>query len=1000
MREDSRASEVLYVLPTADYQAYNTWGCKSLYYDACGGANTASGDGRAVAVSFDRPQAESNKELNHFFGPDYSTVFWLEQQGYDVSYTDDIQTDSNLPALLNHKIDLVSGHSEYWSYNSFNNFKKARDAGVNVISLSANTAYWQTRYEDNHRTLVCYKTIQGSSDGNPGGTPNDPAATGPKGEILPQFATTTRRDPGAPAGDPNAPPGGRIGPNEPENSLWGVMYVGDNDALSYNLTIPAGNANGEYASGRFWRNTHISTSQSTTLPAAVVGWEWDQVPTQPGYLAQEPAGVKQLTLTNVANGEDSWLQDAGRARSNTPPPGEPSTVNAVEYRAPSGALVFSSGTMEWAFGFDSESTSVIDQATYNVISEMGVQPATPASDITLDSPTEAKPPRPSFTATPSSTTINTPVAFDASASTDPDAVITDYKWDLDNSGTFATDTGATPKLTHAFTAPGTYKVILKTTDSKGAVETTSRTVNVANTVNAALTASMNPVGVSQPDTLSAAGSTDTGGTITDYKWDLNGDGTYETDTGTTPTVKTTFTTSGTKTVGVQVSDNNGGKSTATLGVRVITQGVSRYADAVTSTPGLLHYYKLDELTGTTIADSAGHANGLLSEAVMGRPGAINGDPGKSIGFTGSGDPVEGQTGSDGEISMDLSGRTAITVEFWLKWDAYGNNDALAMEFTPNYNEHAGGFIVDPNATEFGGTFGIGIGAGGTRNSVFFQRPSAGVWHHYAIVMNSAAPAATQITPYVDGAAVSYQKESSNTGAGAVRQLDAVPLLPRRRLAVRLGLARRTRRLRRRTERSDGRRTRQRQRPRGPSCPRRERQPGAAQSRPERDPQRLWIHLRERVDHQVRMGPQRRRQLRDQHGRHADRQHVLRQPRYLHGRTADHRQRRWDGDPDEADRRRTVPAQRGHQGDTEPRAGLGQSQTGRLRIDRPGHHHRLQVGPQRRRHLRDRHRHNFERDDELRRRRPAHRRCSGDRQQRPEQHRTDERDSPRTGRQRL
>ena len=64
-----------------------------------------------------------------------------------------------------------------------------------------------------------------------------------------------------------------------------------------------------------------------------------------------------------------------------------------------------------------------------------------------------------------------------------------------------------------------------------------------------------------------------------------------------------------------------------------------------------------------------------------------------------------------------------------------------MEFTPNYNENNGGFIVDPNATEFGGTFGIGIGTGGTRNSVFFARPSAGVWHHYAIVLNSAAPAA-------------------------------------------------------------------------------------------------------------------------------------------------------------------------------------------------------------------------------------------------------------------
>ncbi len=100
--------------------------------------------------------------------------------------------------------------------------------------------------------------------------------------------------------------------------------------------------------------------------------------------------------------------------------------------------------------------------------------------------------------------------------------------------------------------------------------------------------------------------------------------------------------------------------------------------------------------------------------------------------------------------MNLSGRTAVTVEFWLKWNAYGNNDALAMEFTPNYNENAGGFLVDPNATEYGGTFGVGIGIGGTRNSVFFARPSAGVWHHYAIVLNSAAPAASEITPYVDG----------------------------------------------------------------------------------------------------------------------------------------------------------------------------------------------------------------------------------------------------------
>jgi len=765
VREDSRSSEILDVIPTADYEAYNTWGCKSLYFDACGGANTISGDGRAVAVSFERPQAEGNLQLNHFFGPDFSTVYWLEQQGYDVSYTDDVQTDSNGAALLKHKIDLVSGHSEYWSYNSFHNFKLAREAGVNIVSLSANTAYWQTRYENNHQTLVCYKTIQGSADGNPGGTPNDPAATEANGTINTHLATTTRRDPGEPAGAPNAPAGGRIGVNEPENSLWGVMYVGDNDSHSFNLTIPAGNANGEGASNRIWRNTHISTTSATTLPLAIVGWEWDQIPTNPAYLAQEPAGVKQVTLTNTENAEDSWLQDAGRARANAAPPGEPSNVSAVEYRAASGALVFSTGTMEWALGFDSEQSSVIDQATYNVISEMGVEPVTPASDITLDSPTEAKPPWPSFTASTTTTTIGEPVSFNAAASTSPDATITDYKWDFENAGTFPVDTGSTPSATHTFTQPGTYRVLLKVTDSKGAVETTERTITVANTVKAVLGAEMNPVGVGQADTLSGAHSSDSNGTITDYKWDLTGSGKYETDTGSTPTIKTTFASTGPHTVGLQVTDNKGATETTTVTINVIEHGVSRYSDAVTAAPGLLHYYKFDEPTGTKITDSAGTANGTLEEAMLGEPGAVNDDPGTSVAFTGSGDPVEGEKGSFGEIPMDLSGRTSITVEFWLKWTAYGNNDALAMEFTPNYNEHLGGFIVDPDATEYGGTFGVGIGAGATRNSVFFARPSAGVWHHYAFVLNSAAPAASEITPYVDGVPVSYEKESSGTGAG-------------------------------------------------------------------------------------------------------------------------------------------------------------------------------------------------------------------------------------------
>ncbi len=176
---EERASEMLFVLPASSYEAYNTWGCKSLYFDVCGLGNTVAGDERAVKVSFDRPLAEGEEERNKFFGPDYRLLQWLEQQGYDVTYTDDLQLATNPESLLDHRVDVISGHSEYWSYAAFHNMLAAREHGVNIASFSANTAYWQTRFENNDRTLVCYKTVQGSSSG--GVTPNDPASIGPKG---------------------------------------------------------------------------------------------------------------------------------------------------------------------------------------------------------------------------------------------------------------------------------------------------------------------------------------------------------------------------------------------------------------------------------------------------------------------------------------------------------------------------------------------------------------------------------------------------------------------------------------------------------------------------------------------------------------------------------------------------------------------------------------------------------------------------------------------------
>ncbi|MFZ1996062.1 MAG: N,N-dimethylformamidase beta subunit family domain-containing protein [Solirubrobacteraceae bacterium] len=761
VRNDASTSDILYDLPSASYEAYNTWGCKSLYYDKCGGANTISGADRAVQVSFDRPLDFGMMQTNRFFGPDMETVQWLEQEGYNVSYTDDIQTDQSPSTLLHHKIFLISGHSEYWSTATYNNIMAARNAGVSIVSLSGNTAYWNTRYTDSYRTLVCYKTVQGPN------TPNDPASLNSSGQVgpgdNPSLATTTRRDPGAPDGTAGAPAGGRLGPNTPENQLLGSMYIGDNDAEYWGLTVPASDGFGNFAGNDLWRNSGLSTATATTISADIVGWEWDTIPSANSPLysyaaSVEPAGVQQVASTNVskpaADTPDSFIQDYGNLRATTAPTGQPPTSSATMYRAASGAYVFAAGTILWANGFGDPR---IDQVTYNAMSDMGAQPATPA-DITVD--TAGQPARPwaSFTASPNPVRFGSPVTLDASGTFDGSgASITSYQWDFNGNGTWVNN-GTSSSVSHTWATQGTYNVHLKITDSLGRTSITTRVLTVQGDPPPTASLVTNPAKpvVGQTVTLDGSGSTGPVNPIVDYKWDLTGSGTYSQDTGTTPTTTTTFSTTGFHTVGLQVTDSKGVSSTTTLQVTVLGTGASSYEDAVNVTPGLMHYFKLGESAGPTIADSAGGPSGTVAGGTFGQPGPIQGDPTTAIGFNGS--------SNFGQIPMNLSSTGTVTVEFWLKWNSYANDDALAMEFTPNFNNQTGGFLVDPDASD--GTFSVAIGQGASRNIAAFTRPTAGAWHYYAFVLDTTQPGATTVTPYVDGQPISYTKQgASGTGAG-------------------------------------------------------------------------------------------------------------------------------------------------------------------------------------------------------------------------------------------
>src|SRR5207245_3053892 len=104
----------------------------------------------ATKVSFDRPfDPLDSSGAGHFLYVEYSFIRWAESQGYDLTYTTDVDTHTNVNPLTNHKAFLSVGHDEYWSKPMRDNVQNAINAGVNVAFFSANAVYWQIRFEPN-----------------------------------------------------------------------------------------------------------------------------------------------------------------------------------------------------------------------------------------------------------------------------------------------------------------------------------------------------------------------------------------------------------------------------------------------------------------------------------------------------------------------------------------------------------------------------------------------------------------------------------------------------------------------------------------------------------------------------------------------------------------------------------------------------------------------------------------------------------------------------------
>ena len=315
--KDGRPAAFLYQRSVNTDQAYNNYPDdhatgKSLYAFNSFGANTVSGTTRAVKVSFDRPYADNGARM--FLSWEIQLVRWLEQSGYDVTYSTDIDTHANSQALLSSKGFLVGGHSEYWSLPMYDAATAARDAGVNLAFFGADVLGWQVRFEPSatgvpNRVEVCYK---------------DPTLDPVQGPTL----TVAWR-------------WGYL--NRPGQTLTGLMVTGEVDFTANADYVVTNSSHWVYAGTGFKDGDAVH---------GIVGYEMDRYDTN--YPA--PNSTNRTLLSS-----SPFTDTNGVARVS----------NSSIYQAPSGAWVFASGTFSWSWALDNLSSLAdarIQRTTANLLS--------------------------------------------------------------------------------------------------------------------------------------------------------------------------------------------------------------------------------------------------------------------------------------------------------------------------------------------------------------------------------------------------------------------------------------------------------------------------------------------------------------------------------------------------------------------------------------------------------------------------------------------------------
>ena len=166
---------------------------------------------------------------------------------------------------------------------------------------------------------------------------------------------------------------------------------------------------------------------------------------------------------------------------------------------------------------------------------------------------------------------------------------------------------------------------------------------------------------------------------------------------------------------------------------------------------LVGWWKFDEGSGTTAADSSGNGDTMtLFNGVSWVAGKI----GDAISANG--------TNQYGTVpAINLSGTSTLTVAFWANRTYSTTTESVLLEDSTNYNNSTTGFGFFPDDTPCKGIQAAVHGNVGYSVNCYSQ-PSSGVWHHLAIIYDKTQAGNNQTALYIDGVLQTPTSNLNNT----------------------------------------------------------------------------------------------------------------------------------------------------------------------------------------------------------------------------------------------